>query len=905
MTLNPGAVLTHYEIMGLLGAGAMGEVYRAKDSRLGREVAIKVLPPHFAADADRLARFEREAQTLASLNHPNVAQIFGVDQVDDTCFLVLELVPGGTLAEALARGPLPVEEALNVCVRIAAGVEAAHEAGVIHRDLKPGNVMLTADGRAKVLDFGLARQESPRGKPASSAQGPLTEEGVLLGTPGYMSPEQVRGRPLDRRTDIFAFGCVLHACLAGRAPFTGETSSDVMAAILEREPDYTALPAKTPPRVRELLAKCLEKDPARRLRDIGDARLELERVIANKEWSTDRLSAIPGGRDREVVPGRLIPWIAGGVIGACAAALVAVDAAPRFWRAGSPAKGPPLIVTRFVVNPPGLPASGEYDTTATLAISPDGTHVAFIARDPASGDATLFLRDMTSIAATAVASAHDPFFSSDGAWLGFMDLNTLCKIPVAGGPRIELSTTPGLNKGSTWGDDGIFCSPSASAGLFRLSPDGGDLTAVTELDAASREVSHRWPELLPDGRHLLCTIKKSGIATFDEAEIAVYSLDHRTWKTLFRGGYYARYAGSGHLVYVRDGALMAMPFDVERLEVTGVATRMIAGVMCEPSSGAAQFALSRNGTLVYAPGGPFENPSELVWIGRDGKETSVGSPVVPCMNMALSPDGRRIAQSIPGATDSVFVYDIERGTRTRVTFEGNASLVTWTPDSENVIYVSDRAGGSLLQSRADGSGTPVRLLADAGLTFRGELTPGPTPALIYAKGLMGERDIWMKSPAEGAEAVPLIQTPFDESEPRLSPDGHWLSYLSDESGTTEVYVRPHPSGAGRWRISRDGACAASWSGDGATIFFMAGDVSAMASEEDRRTVLSVSVSTVGGFSPGQPELAFQWIGTNVMQVAPDGQRILTIRRRNPSFQPTEIYAVLNWFEELKQKAPAR
>jgi serine/threonine-protein kinase len=908
LPLLPGSTLASYQILGPLGAGAMGEVYRAKDTRLGREVAIKVLPEHFAKDAERLQRFDREAKALASLNHPNVAQIYGFDKVGDTCFLVLELVPGETLAERIARGPLPIEEALHVCVQIAAGVEAAHEAGVIHRDLKPGNIKLTEDGKAKVLDFGLARQERRKHAATPGAEGPLTEEGVTLGTPGYMSPEQIRGKPIDRRTDIFAFGCILYACLAGTAPFPGETSSDVIVAILDREPDFAALPAKTPPRVRELLGKCLEKDAARRLRDIGDARIELERGIANKEWSTAHLAAIPGRVGRRMVFGAPTPWILGGGIGALAAVLFSVFAVPRLWPALGRGKGPSPIVTRFVVNPPGLPASGEYDTTATLAISPDGTRIAFVARDPAIGDQQLYLRDISRVGATAVASshfAHDPFFSPDGAWIGFTEQGRLWKAPADGGPRVALAKLNGLAKGSTWGDDGILCSPSPNAGLCRVSLDGGDLAPVTELDAAGKEVSQRWPALLPDGRHVLCTVKQAGIATFDDAEIALVSLDTRASKTLIRGGYFARYAGSGHLVYVRDGALMAVPFDAERLEVTGMATRVIAGVMCEPSSGAAQFALSRNGTLVYVPGGAFENPSELVWIGRDGKETPVGSPVVPCTDMALSPDGRRIAEGIPGATDAVFVYDIERGTSTRATFEGNASLLSWTPDGENVVYFSDREGRGIFQSRADGSGTPKKLLADIDLNFRGEVVFGQRPGLIYPKGVLGDRDIWMHPLEEGAEEIPVVQTPFDQSEPHLSPDGRWLSYLSDESGRTELYVCPYPSGAGKWRISKDGAFSSSWSGDGTRIYVWPGDDTNPTSEELRRTILSVSVSTENGFKPGQPEIAFEWIGSTLARIAPDGQRLLALRRRNPSFHPTEVHAVLNWFEELRVRAPIR
>jgi serine/threonine-protein kinase len=906
MSITAGSRLSYYEVLGPLGAGAMGEVWRARDTRLDRQVAIKVLPEHFAKDAERLQRFEREAKALASLNHPNVAQIFGFENVGDTCFLVLELVPGETLAERLARGPLPVEEALNVCVQIAAGVEAAHEAGVIHRDLKPGNVKLTADGKAKVLDFGLARQETPKARPASGAAGPLTEEGLTLGTPGYMSPEQVRGKPIDRRTDIFAFGCVLYACLVGTAAFPGETSSDVIAALLESEPDFAALPSKASPRVRELLAKCLEKDAAHRLRDIGDARIELERAIAKKDWSTTRLATIPERRGWRSVSKALMPWLAGGLFGAGASALVTIFAAPGFRAEASSAKGSPPIATRFVVNPAAVPAAGEFDTTATLAISPDGARVAFLARNRSDGEPMLYVRELTGLDAIPVAGstrAHEPCFSPDGAWLLFAAEDRLWKAPVAGGPRIEVARLPGIHKGSTWGEAGILCSPAPTGGLFRLSPDGGELEALTEPDASKGESSHRWPELLPDGRHVLYTVKKRDIASFDEAEIAVYSLDTHESKTLLRGGSFAKYASSGHLVYMREGALMAVPFDLERLEVTGPAMLMVPGVMSEPGSGAAQFDLSRNGTLVFAPGGAFENTSDLVWVHRDGTVSLVGIPARPFRDLALSPDGKKIAVVIAGATDAIFVYDLARGTLTRATYEGNSASVAWTPDGQSLVYGSDRDSGGMFQSRADGSGAAIRLLATRYLQFSVANQASKT-GLLYAKGGLGQRDLWMHSMDAEAGERPVIETPFDEWGAVLSPDGRWLAYISNESGQYEVYARPFPAGPGRWQISKDGAIAPMWSADGTQLYFLSGSLALTTSEsEGRRSVVAVSVSTAGEFTPGPPRTVFEWDGVSAVCLAPDGEKILTLRRRAPAFRPTEIHAVLNWVDELKAKTP--
>ena len=904
MSLAPGSKLAHYVIGSRLGAGAMGEVFGATDTRLDREVAIKVLPEHFARDVDRLQRFEREAKALASLNHPNVAQIHGFDKIEDTCFLVLELVPGETLAEKIAHGPLSIEEALGVCVQIAAGVEAAHEAGVIHRDLKPGNVKLTPDGKVKVLDFGLARQDRPKDKSATISNEPMTEAGVLLGTPGYMSPEQVRGKPIDRRTDIFAFGCVLFACLVGTPAFPGETSSDVLAAILEREPDLDALPAKVSPRVRELLAQCLEKDPSRRLHDIGDARIDLERAIANKEWSTSRLETVSGGKKSSAAR---LPWIAGALLGAAAAAITTF-AATRFKSAAPSSTSQPPALTRFVVNPPGFSDCGEYDTTATVAVSPDGTTIAFAGREHPDSPTQIYLRKLGAIESTLVTGsqlAHEPVFSPDGAWLCFSSQDKLFKTPVAGGARIELAKLPGLSKGIAWGAGGIICSPAASSGLFSISAEGGELVQLTQPDASKGEISHRWPEILPDGRHVICTIKRADLATFDEAEIAVYSLDTHAWKTLVRGGSFAKYSPTGHLLYSREGQLMAAPFDLERLELTGAATRVLSGVMTEPGSGAAQFAISNNGTLVFAPGGAREKQSEPVWIDRGGKATPVGMPVRPYGGILLSPDEKRIAGVVNGATDSIFVFDMTRGTVSRVTFEGNTSILAWTPDGESLIYTSDREGGAVFRSRIDGSGAATKLLSEP--VYRGGCvaSDGAGLVLLYPKGRIGSADIWKLSLEVAGKEEALIQAPADQASPLVSPDGKWLGFVSNESGQYEVYVIPFPSGVGRWQISKRGAYAFWWSADGTKIFHMSGDENLSGEAGTHRTLNSVPISTTRGFEPGAPELVCELTGVFSSSVTKNGEKVLALRDLEPKFHSTEIDAVLNWSLELQQKVPVR
>jgi serine/threonine-protein kinase len=565
-------------------------------------------------------------------------------------------------------------------------------------------------------------------------------------------------------------------------------------------------------------------------------------------------------------------------------------------------------VSRFVVNPASLPVSFEIDTTARLTISPDGARVAFVAKDASDNTLKVFLREMSSLDTTPVAGSvdpYDPFFSTDGQWIFFASKDYLWKVPVSGGPRTEVTKLTGFHKGSAWCADGVLCAPSASTGLYRVSTSGGGLEALTRLDASKNEVSHRWPEILPGGRQVLCTIKKSGIATFDEAEIAVYSLDTKTWKTIHRGGYYARYARSGHLLYIRDGALMAAPFDLTRLDVVGPAARVVAGVMCEPGSGAAQYALSSTGTLVYVPGGPYERPWEFFWLHKDGTETPVGSPLRPVVHFRLSRDGTRIAQVISGATDSAFVFDIGRGMLTRATFDGNVNNLSWTHDGKSLVYVSDLDGGGIFQSPVDGSGTPVKLLGSPDSISRVEICGGSKPALIYVKGNMGARDIWQVSLDTGAAETPLVKTPFDESDGLVSPDGRWLAYESNETGRREIYVSPYPPGGGRWQVSKDGGFAPIWSPDSSRLYFRLENGNPQVDLEAVQKLMVVSLAAAGGFSASAPQVAFEWTGTDVVDLSPDGEKLLAARRQKPTFQSTEIIAVVNWFDELKAKVPLR
>jgi serine/threonine-protein kinase len=729
MVLSQGAQLGPFQIERWLGRGGMGEVYLARDTRLDRQVAIKALPAHLTSDPDRLARLQREAKVLASLNHAGIAAIYGLEEAEGQRYLILEYVEGETLADRLTGGAIPVDEALALGEQIANALEAAHDKGVIHRDLKPGNVMVTPDGVVKVLDFGLARTENGRAPAShgptdsptvvSSARGPSpTIPGAIMGSPGYMSPEQALGKMVDKRSDIFAFGCVLYELLAGVQVFPGETTTASLGAILHVDPDWSRLPARTPLRIRELLASTLDKDRKQRLHDIGDARLALEHAIQGREWAS------VGGRQASEGPRqaiwRALPWTL--------AATFLVLATGVFWRSWS---GPRQDHTgssrsapiRLRVDDSEAPPSFKYDT-GTLAVTADGEQIAYLSQRAGQG-AFVVVRRMDDphiqrLALSPSISEVDPWyapsdmtFSPDGTLIAAFGHNSVFSIPVGGGEPTRLYGGPQYvaTKGGAWSKDGIIFCPAPNAGLMLISEKGGDPRTLTVPDPARDELSHRWPDVLPGGRWALMTVKKSGILTFDDAEIALLNLETGIWSTIIRGGSYARYAPTGHIVFARNGSIMAVVFDAAAGKVAGTPVAVVPGVMTSPGSGAAQFALARDsGTLVYMPGGVDESRRELVWIDRDGKVEPVGAPVMPYRSARCSPDGGRLAANVFGACDAVFVYDLTKRTNTRITFRGNCGTAMWVPDGSKVAYASDADGPMTFNLvSADGSGSPEKI----------------------------------------------------------------------------------------------------------------------------------------------------------------------------------------------------
>ncbi len=920
MTLPAGARLGPYEILSPLGAGGMGEVYRARDTRLGRDVAIKVLPEEFFEDKERRERFGREAKVLASLNHPGIAAIYSFEEDGGRHLLVMELVEGKDLAQRLITGPLPLEESLSIARQIAEALEAAHEKGVVHRDLKPANVKVTEEGKVKLLDFGLAKafegeRDPSKGSGAGVTQSPTltaraTAAGIILGTAAYMSPEQARGKAVDKRTDIWAFGCVLYEMLTGKRAFEGETVSDTLAALLTKEPDWSVLPAGTPERVREILRKCLRRDARARLHDIADARLDLEELTAASaslasasgapaasQLPFEETAAGPystGGRSAPAVSARgsrkavYLPWAVAAVL-AAVAALLGFSATRRGRFAGDSA------VRLSVALPPGQAVVVQ--DLPNVALSRDGAQLAYVARKE-SGKTALYLRSLASFEARELPETEGalaPFFSPDGQWVGFLAGGKLQKMPVSGGPPQLVCDTPVSDVGvGAWADDGSILFPAMNGSLMRAAPSGGKCAEIVKPDAARGEILE--PESLPGGKGILF----ASLGGFQASQAHVAVLDLKTGKSqvIISQGTNPRYVEPGYVVFGRSGAILAAPFDPRGLKLLGQPVPVVERVMPDPASGIEQFAVARSGVLAYVAGVRAAVKRRIVMADRKGAVTVVTPDANSYEDLSLSPDGREIAMTVEGTTWNIWSHHVDRGTLTRLTFENDNRDPLWTPDGKRVVYTSLRGGLFGLYWRpVDGSGPEEQLLVGKNWLFATSWTADGRFLAFSQQDPETGFDIWILPLGGDRKPYPFVRSPFREWFGEFSPDGRWVAYESNESGRSEIFLRPFPGPGGKWQVSTEGGARPEWSRDGRELFYL---------ENDRLT--RVAVETGHGPAIGRPEPLFPcncFDSGRYYEVTRDAKHFLLIQTAQPPSPVTRIDVVLGWGGELGRQLSER
>ena len=885
----------------------MGEVYRARDTKLNRDVAIKVLPDLFVSDADRLARFIREAQTLASLNHPSIAIIHGLEQTGDVHALVMELVPGEDLSQRIARGAIPLDEALPIAKQIADALEAAHEQGIVHRDLKPANIKVRPDGTVKVLDFGLAKAMEPVGSAPTMSQSPtittpaMTQAGILLGTAAYMSPEQARGKAVDRRADIWAFGVVLFEMLTARRAFEGDDIAITLAAIMMKEPDWRALPTATPVALRQLLTRCLKKDPKARVRDIGDARLQIEELLTGAPEEA-QVTPIPLPRSSWR---RMLPWAAAGALAIGLTTIVMGVVALR--RAGDvlPAAGP----VQFTIEPPentsfGGPQAGGTGIATQLAVSPDGRSIVFVAGGPSGYQ--IWLRPVATVAARPIPGSEGgtfPFWSPENRFVGFFASGKLKKVEIGGGPPTVLCDAP-AGRGGSWNRDNVIvfapgtianAQGGAGTGLMRVSGNGGVPTIVTQVDPAIGEMRHRWPHFLPDGRHFFYTeIAGPGGSSSKPSMIRIGSLDQSEAAiALFQADSSVSYA-SGHLLFARDDTLMAQPFNPDTRQSEGDAFPLAEYVSREGSRYVGASA-SENGTLVYAHDGSLST-TQLTWFDRTGRPLSNVGDAAAYENLSLSPDERHVAVSLrTGLQDrEVWIMDIARGLRNKLTVgPGISASPVWSPpDAARIAFQAQRSGKFSLRSRLINSTADDESLLDAASS---NFWPSSwsTDGRFIAYTLMGSfpfrSDIWVLPLFGDRKPFPLIETAFTENSPAFSPNGRWIAYTTNEDGQFNVYVQPFQRAGRKTRVSKDGGSHPVWRADGRELFYIAAD----------RAMMGIAVDTTGEFTTGEQQTLFPTLAggalnpSQVYGVTKDGSRFL-INTRPQQSSSAPLTVIVNW-----------
>ena len=913
MSLTTGARLGPYEIVAPIGAGGMGEVYRATDTKLNRDVALKILPDSFANDPDRLARFQREAQVLASLNHPSIAHIYGLEESGGVRALVMELVEGEDLAQRLVRGPIPLDEALPIAKQIAEALEAAHEQGIIHRDLKPANVKVRPDGTVKVLDFGLAKAMEPASALRASAgqalsQSPtfttpaMTQAGMILGTAAYMSPEQARGATVDKRADLWAFGVVLWEMLPGTRLFEGATVSDTLAAVLRAEPDWTALPAATPAPIRRLLRRCLDKDRKRRLDSAAAARLEIEEA-STAPATADGAAAVVGRRT-DVVTSHRVAWSAAAVLLVACASLTAV----LVLRATPPS---PATIS-FDVNPPPGPVGG-----LQIALSPDGKHLAAgVTGDKA---VALWIRALDQVNGRILPGAEGhtfPFWSPDSRFIGFFAGGKLKKMDLSGAPSQTLADVAGRGgRGGTWNRDDVIVFEPGPGPLFRVSASGGTPAPVTALDASRQEIAHEHPFFLPDGRHFLyLAVSRKP----EDSAIYVGALDLTERKRLLSSNVKAIFAPPGYLLFARhgtesvaEGTLMAQRFDPARLELEGDPFPVAENVGINELNGAAGFAVSENGILAHRSGGALSTAAltRLTWFDRNGRSLSMMGEPGRYRNPRLSPDGTRVVvETRDGSPNGDLSLLDSRGVATRFTFDpGVNNSAVWSPDGNRIAWTNGSGGGTLLYQKASSNiGKEEKLALEAGSWVVDDWLPAGDALLFHdGNGAGASPGLRLLPLAGGGGARTIGDAHAFLTHARVSADGHWVAFTGSDSGKSEIYVQNFPTPTGRWRVSTGGGIQPVWRRDGKELFYIAPDGKLMAAP------LKLAQTA----EPGTPVPLFDTHvergGTQVggfwhqYDVTPDGTRFLVNALLEPAAgavpAPVEpITVIVNWVAGLKK-----
>jgi eukaryotic-like serine/threonine-protein kinase len=867
MTVTSGTRLGPYEIVASIGAGGMGEVYRARDTRLGRQVAIKILPAEFAADARLRSRLEREAKLISSLNHPHICTLHDVGHENGVDYLVLEYCEGATLAQRLQRGPLPNEQVLQYGIEIAEALSRAHRAGIVHRDLKPSNIMLTKSG-VKLLDFGLAKVEEEL-SPGESTAHLTSERGTIVGTVQYMAPEVLGGAAADARSDIFALGVVLYEMLTAKPPFSGTSKASVMAAILEHDPpSLRDVKPDTPAALEHVINRCLAKSRDDRSESAHDVAEELR-------WIRQ---ARPEAR---ILPTRRRIMFAAVGIGA----LLAAGGVLMMMRKSPPAS---QRVVRLEISVPEKLL--EDPTCQRIAISPDGKRVVYSAQR--GGATQIYARRLDSFEATPLDGTENgvaPFFSADGQWIAFFAGSCIRKVPVSGGTfQTITSSLPSGPRGAWWAPDGtIYFSRTYSSGLWRVPAAGGAPTKVTEPDAAAGENSHRWPQVLPDGKHVLFTIRTSEIDSFDDAKIALLSLESGKWRVLLEKGSFARYVSTGHILFARAGALYAVPFDLQSLSILGTPKKVFDGVGTSPGSGTADYSVADTGDLICVPGGIWGGRTEMVAIDRSGHSSVLATLNLTATKPALSPDGRKIAFNVWSANDDIWTYDLDSGVATRFSFDpGDEFCAVWTADGTHIVY---SATGRLMVKRADGTGEAEELVRST----------DPYVTACSPDNLVAFED-FHRANGVGLWVVPLkgdrtpralLQSPREGWGASYSPDGKWIVYVAWETPSPEVFARSANGVGARWQISPDGVKGLpKWSADGKEVFYL-----------KDRVMLAVPLSVRGGVvRPGKPQRLFSVPDTfegGFLSFDVRNNVFLFLHRIHPP-DPQQIDVVLNWAQQL-------